>query len=340
MMDSSNNATVGESNTGYPSIDDVGALGFEVDKEGSESPADKAEEDTENDPMEKKSEKSIDEILEELNKKESKDLKESSEKSKEDESFLIKHNGEVKKLGKDEIVEYAQKGFDYTQKTQALAEKEKDFSRQVEDFNKQIEAKNRAIMESQAKHHTQLEEYNTLDFAMAEMQEKDPDLFEEVARYYQEAVKLQNTPANKAIRQEMQTLKNEIEKLTGGNAKINNQRESELILEKYNTEVESIKRDLVPKISNLGIKVDLEKVKQAWIEGEASNLSVRQAFDLLYSEPIRKAYDSKLKVSRLQGKGNSRSIVSAGTAKGSTNAGSKSLSWNAIEQGGYKDFLK
>jgi hypothetical protein len=89
----------------------------------------------------------------------------------------------------------------------------------------------------------------------------------------------------------------------------------------------------------IGIKVDSDKVKEAWIEGEKSNLSVRQALDAIYGDQIRKAYESKLKVSRLENKPRSRSAVAGlGTGAGLSSGKSK-MSWNEVEQGGYRKFL-
>lgn len=42
-----------------------------------------------------------------------------------DEAFEIVHDGQQRKLSREETIKYAQQGFDYTQKTQALAEKAK-----------------------------------------------------------------------------------------------------------------------------------------------------------------------------------------------------------------------
>lgn len=64
----------------------------------------------------------------------------------EPEYFEIVHNGETKRLPKDEALALARQGFDYTQKTQSLAEQRKAFeaevSRQQQAFalqNQQIE---------------------------------------------------------------------------------------------------------------------------------------------------------------------------------------------------------
>lgn len=332
-LDGSNNATI-SSDSSYPTLDEVGALGYEVDKEDS---VNVSKTEIELDPTEKGSEKSIDDILKEVDPNEKEEPK--KEEVVKDEEFLIKHNGEMKKLERDEVVEYAQKGYDYTQKTQALSEREKEFNARAESFEKQVEAKNLAIAESQAKHQTQLEEYNVLDFALTEMQEKDPGLFEEVARYYQDAVKLQNTPANKAMRQEMAQLRQQIEGLSRGSEKQVNEKEADLIREKFNSEIDLVQKDIFPKLNALGIRVDMEKVKQAWIEGEPSNLTVRQAMDAVYGDQIRKAYESKLKVSRLQNKGASRSIMNAGTSKQSADNKIGRMSWNNLEQGGYKNLI-
>jgi len=331
-MDAGNNAVMSDSNSGYPGIEDVKALGFDIESDDVEVPHEEIEQNPEN----KASDKSIDEMLEDLSK-DGDPAKDNAQK--DDGTFVIKHNGELKSLSKDDVISYAQKGFDYTQKTQALAEQEKEFKQRLEQFEKEAESKNSAILDFQSKHKQQIEEYNTLDFALAEMQEKDPGLFEEVARYYNEASKIQNTPANKALRGELEQLKKQIDDLSKGASQNNNQHEAELIREKFQTELKKLEDDVFPRLNKVGIKVDADKVREAWIEGEKSKLSVRQALDAIYGDQIRKAYESKLKVSRLESKGRSRSTM-AGMGNGAgISSGKTKMSWNEVEQGGYKKFL-
>lgn len=68
------------------------------------------------------------------------------EQEEEPEYIELKHNGKPVKLNLDEVIEHAQKGFDYTQKTQELADQRKQveqyaqFVQQQAEFQKQFQA--------------------------------------------------------------------------------------------------------------------------------------------------------------------------------------------------------
>ena len=53
------------------------------------------------------------------------------------EEFTIRWNGEERKLSKAELIEQAQKGFDYTQKTQEVAEQRKAHEAERQAFEQQ-----------------------------------------------------------------------------------------------------------------------------------------------------------------------------------------------------------
>ena len=84
---------------------------------------------------------------EEINEEETEEV----ESEDEPDYIELKHNGKPVKLKLDEVIEHAQKGFDYTQKTQELADQRKQveqyaqFVQQQAEFQKQFQAETAQI---------------------------------------------------------------------------------------------------------------------------------------------------------------------------------------------------
>lgn len=72
---------------------------------------------------------------------ESTPVKEEAEQAEpeEPEYVEIRHNGKPVKLKLDEVIEHAQKGFDYTQKTQELAEQRRNLEQYAQELTRQQE---------------------------------------------------------------------------------------------------------------------------------------------------------------------------------------------------------
>ena len=80
--------------------------------------------------------------------------------------FEIVHNGQQRKLTREETIRYAQQGFDYTQKTQALAESQKQVQ-QVLQRAQQMEQLQNALAPDLAQVkavEAQLQQYQNVDW--------------------------------------------------------------------------------------------------------------------------------------------------------------------------------
>ena len=85
----------------------------------------------------------------------------------EEETLELRHNGKPIKLKLDEVIEHAQKGFDYTHKTQELAEQRRNVEQyaahiqQQAEFQKQFQAEMSEISAMDM----QLKQYSNVDWA-------------------------------------------------------------------------------------------------------------------------------------------------------------------------------
>lgn len=94
-----------------------------------------------------------------------------------EELIAIRHNGEDHKLKRSEVVELAQKGYDYTRKTQEVAEQRKAFEAERQAFETQRQFNQQYLHQVGAFNHLsqQLQQYKNVNWT--KLYEEDPDAY-------------------------------------------------------------------------------------------------------------------------------------------------------------------
>lgn len=293
-----------------------------LDDDGSNH--DEVEQPEEDDGLEKLGEDaSLDDILKELSKnpkqfdqsiedklaegkdagkdKGAKDSEQPKEKDSKEDFETIVYKGEEKKLSKSELRELAQKGFDYTQKTQEVSKRNLELEEKlkgIEEKEKQIYTK---FQEEKTKFETDINEKKQWDFVLNALQKQNPDLFDEIKNFSEELMINYQNPLVQGLIEKVNYLeKSGVEK------------EDQEIANQYYGELNTLKSTLFPSLEKLGIKVDEEKVKQAWIKG-AEN--VKAATYAIYGDQIRKLQESKLKLTAAKRKASTTKVQAAVNAK-------------------------
>ena len=247
----------------------------------------------------KEHDQEIEDKLNDAVSKGDKDSKQPEKDLKEDLETIV-YKGEEKKLSKSELKELAQKGYDYTQKTQEISKRNLDLDEKIkglEEREKQFQVK---FQEERQKFEKELNQKKQWDFVLNALQKQNPDLFEDVKSFSEELMVNYQNPLVQGLMEKVNALESRgIEK------------EDQEIANQYYRELDDVKANLIPKLDKLGIKVDLEKVKEAWINGAES---VKAATYSIYGDQIRKLQESKIKLSQAKRKANIRKAPSATTA--------------------------
>ena len=221
--------------------------------------------------------------------------KESSEKS--DDFFEIKHGDQVKKLSRDEVKELAQKGFDYTQKTQAVTQEKKEFEALKKKYDSDLEA---AVADVEQKHQT-LGEKNKIidvwDHALEDIEAKNPELYQEIARHFSESKRALENPVTKRLQSQLDQQTALIRQLQDNLGKGSNAAKEEYIRKSFQDEMTKAQDQYGTKFTALGLKPDWDKVRQNWIAGNDAGLTVQQALMAVHGQDIVKLYESRSKVS-------------------------------------------
>lgn len=120
---------------------------------------------------------------------------EPAEEEEAPEYVTIKHNGKDVELTYDEVLEHAQKGFDYTRKTMELAAERKTIETQVQNAKQEIQLQSALIDD--------ISELKSLDSQLAQYSQVNWDAYQdqdpiEAIKAYRRYQELQNTRQQKA----------------------------------------------------------------------------------------------------------------------------------------------
>jgi len=192
---------------------------------------------------------------------------------------------------KEEVKNALQMYKDYTSKTQTLSEERKGFESEKSQAEQVFQESVQELNASIEKHQQQLAELEQWSFALNQLKQEAPDLFEEVQRKY-DGVKSQFS--NPILEQQLKAIREEMEPLK----KSLHQRENEVILKGFESEFDAEKA-IEQSLKELGVNVDKEAVKREWA---STGLPVKKVIGALYGEQILKAQASKAKVATVQKK--------------------------------------
>ena len=244
--------------------------------------------------------------------------------SKESESlFEITHNGEKVKLSKEELLEHAQKGFDYTSKTQTLAEQRKALEEEKERELAEI----REQQETWNQKHQELQDLVTLknqwDHYITQLERNDPGFYEQIQQGFQET---QDQYTNPVVAAQIEALNSKMAQYD----QVLQERENMAIRKEfetgYNQAIEKFKSDF----ETLGLNVDKEKIQKEWVDGAKT---VEQAVLNVYASDMIKLLKSKGKVESVKKQvSNAQKVPTAGNQQmaKSVQPPSGSLSYDAI----------
>lgn len=211
------------------------------------------------------------------------------EEEGEDEEVTAKETERLKKLERD-----LKAGF--TKKTQILAAEKKEFQRFQKETTAELE---RSITDVENKYkHIQKSQQELAHLAQWNhvveiLKEDNPEFYAELMDNFKAANK-QFRP-NPLYDSRIQQLENKLAQYE----KQTDLQEVQSVKVQFNNEMNELKSTLGPKLEKIGLKPDWNKVKQVWVDGEESNLSVKQALFSLYGDNILKRYNSSSKTEKI-----------------------------------------
>ena len=211
----------------------------------------------------------------------------------------LKHKDDTVRVEKNSEyeTELLQKGLDYTKKTQTLADERKVYEEEKGVINNLHEERTKALEENYKNFESIVQDNQILEQAIPLLKERYPDSFEELTECFQEASRVQDSPAMRVLKGQVQSLQDQIKESNEKFNSITNNAELETINSNYTKEVEAVKAEFSPMLKKIGLNVDHDKVTEVWKNGEATNMTYKQALLSIYAEPITKLFESKAKVS-------------------------------------------
>lgn len=198
--------------------------------------------------------------------------------------------------------ELLSKGFDYTQKTQELAETRKTFDAEIAEERKTFETERETFQTELAQNEKSLTNYSIFQDTLAEIQTKDPELFEEINQYYlgheSSFKKNANNPEVAALKEQIKELSEKV----NGSDESEEQKQLSEIKENWEKEIGTVQSSFGPKLRSLGIKADWAQVQEVWKADTTNTMTVKAALFAKYGEQITKAMGNKTKLAETRAK--------------------------------------
>lgn len=217
----------------------------------------------------------------------------------------------IKVESREQLKELIQKGQDYTVKTQALSNERKEWDTEKTAAETELNAAISEFNETQKVYGERLQQLQEWDYAIDNIKENAPDVYEEILRAVQETKKQFSNPV---INQQMNALRAELAEAKKGlslEREDLNQEKNKLIVGSFDTEMNALTATK-QSFKELGITIDEAKVKEKWI---ATGLPVKDVVGMLYYESIAKAQASKSKLATVKQKVNARPAGAAGNSR-------------------------
>lgn len=164
---------------------------------------------------------------------------------------------------------------------------------EIEAKRQEVEAKEKAFSERvaaqekefQEKYLSKVKDFDEMDAFLADLADKDADLFAVIQQAFKEHSKQYSNPVIENLRNETKSLREELNSFKS-------KASDEVTLTKLDSEMKDVKSTLGKEAEAAGLKVDWSKVEDLWAKG----IDPKKAFMAEYGEALLKARVSKTKV--------------------------------------------
>jgi hypothetical protein len=225
------------------------------------------------------------------------------------------HNGMPIKVDSPEhLKEILQKGYDYTKKTMAHAEevraKTEEFQKKEAQFQEreaQYVQKENELAETKA-------ENQIMEGLLLDWKQNDPELFQYISAAFQKAVS-----GYQAQQPLLKQYDNRFKELNDKIAAFENDgkvKELSGIKDSWEKELADVQTTKAQGLTKLGVKVDWDKVKEAWSADSSNKLSVEDALYASHGKEIKAAYESHQKLLATKLKAQSGMLARGGASGG------------------------
>ena len=229
---------------------------------------------------------------------------------------LVHNNIPFELKDTDQVIEFLQKGYNYTQDKQALAaEKDqayKEYDDKVEELQKEYNDHSELLNKAQV-----------FDYALKNMEEADPDLYDQVMSHVNGSTQAFNNPVVADLQSKYAALEQKLSQTTELS-------ESKSIVGGFERDLSSFQKEIAPAANKLGLTSNWDNVKDMWKDSNGK-MTVKQAFYAVHGEDIQKLRASKQTVADTTRKAAAaKKIPSAATTAGSKAGGGSSEDYSGM----------
>lgn len=233
-----------------------------------------------------------------------------------------------------ELVDYIQKGFDYTRKSMERAELEKQKEAEYAERETKWKQREEAFEGEKQKYQQQLHTFNMLDRVFRKLERTDPDMADAFANLLREENESAN--AHNPVIEALNAKTGQLEKTL---QEIRAEREAEKVAgvrQGYEKEKSEVQSKFASVLNQLGVNPVWDKVDDVWKSDLSQKMTYEQALYSVYGKDITTAYESKTKLQ--QAKLNKQ--IAANNKSATRTGGSKVATPKKYAPGDYESILR
>lgn len=225
------------------------------------------------------------------------------------------HNGQPITVDNlDNFKKTYQQGFDYTKKTMAHAE---EVRAKTEEFTKreaQFQEREAQYVQKEQELAQTKQENQIMEGLLLDWKQNDPELFQYIQSAFNKAVNQHQ--AQQPLLQQYDSRFKELNDKLAAFEKGEQTKELTGIKDSWEKDLKEVQTNKAAALSKLGVKVDWEKVKEAWSADSSNKLSVEDALYASHGKEIAKAYESHQKLLATKNKAQSGMLARGGASGG------------------------
>jgi len=206
----------------------------------------------------------------------------------------------------DKVKEYLSKGFDYTAKTMELADQRKEFESQMQAQQEEIQQIRQEAETFRNENQEKLTENEVMGQVLSELRDSDPDAFNYIANAYSRMMGTIQMQNNNPVLQGVNQKISELEKQLQSKNQEQEQNEISNIQQEWTNGLQEVQSSFGPKLRQLGIKPNWQKVQNNWKSDKSGQTSVKEAFFAVHGDQIHKALEAQSRLNATRAKSNSR----------------------------------
>lgn len=195
----------------------------------------------------------------------------------------------------DQLKELVQLGFNAQKTTQEVANERKQFEQEFSERENEFTERMGQLQAKEQEFQEKLYEHQIFQQLLAQVQQYDPDFFNQLDSMYNSQMGAFRTSMNNPLMNQMKQQVSQLESQLKGFAGQQKEQQVDTIKQQWTQGLEQTQKEFGSKLRQLGVKADWNKVKAYWQNDSSNSMSVKDALLAVHGDAIMRALESQTK---------------------------------------------